>query len=223
LFFNQFGYGVHVYGSENAALNNFTIQGNTVVNSSIGDQTGMSGGMEYQVGGGAPLVNLVFTQNNSYQSPSNRGHHSARIGMSGGATNSGGTITNSYLVGPWIVSNFSGATMSNNTIIDGSMPTSTKVIVQPNKYEAGRANVVIYNWGRQGAVSVDLSKVLKSGDSYEVRNAQNFYAAPVASGTYNGGSISLPITNAAPAPTISSRGKAVSTGTEFNAYVVVKK
>ncbi len=223
LLFNQFGYGIHIYGSSNAYLNNFTISGNTVVNAGIGEQTGMSGGMEYQVGGGAPLTNLVFTNNNSYQSASARGHHSARLGMDGGATNYGAVITGSYLVGPWIVANFTSSTITGNSVFTSSMPTQTRVVVEPNKYEAGRANVIIYNWGRQGAVSVDLSKVLKSGDNYEVRNAQNFYTAPVASGTYSGGTVSLPITNAAPAPTISSRGKAVSTGTEFNAYVIVKK
>src|SRR5690606_31329218 len=126
-------------------------------------------------------------------------------------------------VGPWIVTNFTSSTITGNTIFDGSMPTQTRVVVQPNKYEAGRANVIIYNWGRQGAVSVDLSDVLRPGDRYEVRNAQNFFAAPVASGSYDGGSVTLPITDAAPAPTISSRGKAVRTGTEFNAYVIVKK
>jgi hypothetical protein len=143
--------------------------------------------------------------------------------MDGGATNSGAVISGSYLVGPWIVSNFTSSTISSNSVFTSSMPSQTRVVVEPNRYEAGRANVIIYNWGRQGAVSVDLSKVLRSGDSYEVRNAQNFFAAPVASGKYSGGSVSLPITSAAPAATISSRGRAVSTGTEFNAYVIVKK
>jgi hypothetical protein len=223
LLFNQYGYGIHIYGSDQAYLNNYTISGNVAVNSGIGAQAGMSGGMDYQVGGGVPLQNLVFTGNMSYRSSSMRDDWTARVGYSWGPMNYGGTITNNYFVGPWILVNWSSSTISSNTILDGSMPSATKVVVEPNKYESGRANVVIYNWGRQGAVSVDLSKVLRSGQSYEVRNAQNFYASPVTSGTYNGGTVSIPVTSITPPASISGRATPVGTGTEFNAYVIVKK
>ena len=211
---NQFGYGVHIYG-ESGGLKNFTIDGNVGVNS------GQQDGMDYQVGGLTQVVNLVFTDNMSYRSPGRRGN-TARLGYDWGPTNSGAIITGNYLVGTLLLPNWSSMTFSGNTVLDGSMPTSTKVVVEPNQYEAGRANVIVYNWGGQGAVSVDLSKVLRSGDSYEVRNAANFYAAPVASGTYNGGSVSIPITSVAPARSISGQSTS-STGTEFNAYVVLRK
>jgi hypothetical protein len=223
LLFNQYGYGIHIYGSDQAYLNNYTISGNVGVNNGIGAQAGMSGGMDYQVGGGVPLENLVFTGNMSYRSSSMRDDWTARVGYSWGPMNYGGTITNNYFVGPWILVNWSSSTITNNTILDSAMPTSTRVVVEPNKYEAGRANVIIYNWGKQGAVSVDLSKVLSSGDSYEVRNAQNFYASPVASGMYSGGSISIPVTSITPPASVGGRATPVGPGTEFNAYVVVKK
>ncbi len=276
--FNQFGYGIHVYGSSESGLNNFTIDGNAVANSGQGD------GMDYQVGGGAKLVNLTFTNNMSYRS-SGRRDNTIRMGYSWGPVNSGAVMTNNYFVGRVLMSRWSSLTFQGNSIIgpsgpaltleladgqsmttgswngnsymgtsdpvfsiykngggegyslsswrsmtgfDGSssnssaMPSQTKVVVEPNRYEAGRANVIIYNWGRQGAVSVDLSKVLRSGDRYEVRNAQNFYGAPVASGTYNGGSVSVPITSVTPPRSIGGQSTS-STGTEFNAYVVVKK
>ena len=47
------------------------------------------------------------------------------------------------------------------------------------------------NWGRQSSVSVDLSSVLPSG-RYEVRNVQDWYGSPVTTGSYSGGSISIP-------------------------------
>ncbi|HEY9517483.1 MAG TPA: Ig-like domain-containing protein, partial [Gemmatimonadaceae bacterium] len=223
LIFNQFGYGIHIYGSSSAALNNYTIDGNTSVNSGIGEQSGMSGGMDYQVGGEVPLENLVFTHNNSYRSPGLRSDNTARLGYNWGPLNYGGIITDNYFVGQLLMVQWGSVTFERNSVLDGAMPSQTRVVVQPSKYEKGRANVIIYNWGHQGAVSVDLSKVLSSGDSYEVRNAQNFYASPVASGTYGGGSVSIPITSITPPASISSKGKPVPTGTEFNAYVVVKK
>ena len=102
------------------------------------------------------------------------------------------------------------------------MPSGTKVVVEPNTYEAGRANVLIYNWAHQGAVSVDMSNVLRIGDSYEVRDAQNFYGAAVASGTYGGGAISIPITSITPPAPITGKSP-WTTGSEFNAYVVLKR
>ena len=211
---NQFGYGVHIY-TEESGLNNFTLDGNIAVNS------GQGSGMDYQVGGMAPVNNLTFTDNMSYRSPGRRGN-TARLGYNWGPTNTGAMVTGNYLVGTLLQYFWSGMTFSGNTILDDAMPGGTKVVVEPNSYEAGRANVAVYNWGGQGAVSVDLSKVLRSGDSYEVRNAQNFYGSPVASGTYGGGSVSIPISSSSPARSITGRSTS-STGTEFGVYVVLKK
>ena len=211
ILFNQFGYGIHIY-TEDSGMWNFIVTGNTVVNSGQGD------GMDFQVGGLQPVENLVFTENMSYRSPGRRGA-TARLGYGPGPKNSGAMVTGNYLVGKLLLVSWKMITFSGNTILDSSLPKSTSVFVEPNRYEPGRANIVIYNWGDQEAVPVDLSKVLLPGDRYEVRNAQNFYDSPAASGTYGGGSVSIPITSVEPAPSIT--GKATSsTGTEFNAYVV---
>jgi hypothetical protein len=211
---NQFGYGVHIY-TENSGMWNFIVSGNVVSNSGQGD------GMDFQVGGLQPVENLTFTNNMSYRSPDRRGN-TARLGYNWGPMNYGATVTGNYLVGSYLQFFWTSMNFSNNTILDGGMPSSTKVVVEPNRYEAGRANVIVYNWGGQGAVSVDLSGVLRSGEGYEVRNAQNFYGSPVASGSYSGGSVSIPITSATPARSITGRSTS-TTGTEFAAFVVVKK
>jgi len=36
----------------------------------------------------------------------------------------------------------------------------TKVFVRPNRYESGRANIVVYNWDNSPKVSVDVHSVL---------------------------------------------------------------
>jgi len=268
---------VHVYGSASAGLKNFTITGNTVVNSGQGD------GMDYQVGGGAPVVNLVFTNNMNYRNSDRRGNV-LRLGYNWGPTNSGATVTGNYMVGKTLLSYWSSIDWGQNSIVafpgpavtvmlqdggsmpkgswssnsyyskdaplvvtassgntsysldawrqktglDGSssnstaMPSGTKVVVEPNKYEAGRANVIVYNWSGQGAVSVDLSKVLRLGDEYEVRSAQNYFGSPVASGTYGGGSVSIPVVSGSSASSITGKSMS-STGSQFAAYVVLLK
>jgi hypothetical protein len=104
----------------------------------------------------------------------------------------------------------------------GSRPTGARVFVRPNRYERGRANVIVYNWSGSSSVSVDLSPVLSAGDRYEVRNAQAFYGTPVATGTYGGGAITIPINSvAAPTPIGGWSVTAPSTGTDFQVFVVL--
>ena len=87
---------------------------------------------------------------------------------------------------------------------------------------SGRANVVVYNWARVGSVSVNPSSFMWPGTRYEVRSVHDFYGAPVASGTYSGGSITIPIRAEQPKTPIGGSVTAPSTGTEFNAYVIVR-
>ncbi len=87
-------------------------------------------------------------------------------------------------------------------------PIGNKIFIRPNKYESGRANIAIYNWELKDKVEVDISAILKRGDRFEVRNAQNFFGAPVLTGTYAGQALSLPMTG-------------TPTGPEFNAFVLI--
>ena len=100
-----------------------------------------------------------------------------------------------------------------------------KVFVHPNLYEPGRANIVAFNWDNLASVSADVSGVLNVGDSYEVRHVFDFYGTPVASGTYGGGTISIPMNAVAPVAPItgwSSRGAPPTPGPEFGAFVLLR-
>lgn len=103
----------------------------------------------------------------------------------------------------------------------GTTPSQTQVFVRPNKYEAGRAHIVVYNWGHQGSVAVDVSTVLRSGDHYEVRNVQAAFGPPVVSGTYQGGTIAIPMGGVAP-PTPIGRATATppTTGPNFDVFLL---
>jgi hypothetical protein len=103
-------------------------------------------------------------------------------------------------------------------------PTGVWSFARPNKYEPGRGHVVVYNWDMTGAVSVDVSRILTPGSSYEVRDAQNYFGSPVAGGTYRGGPITIPMTSTAvAAPSGSLPTAPVHTGPQFGAFVVVTR
>ena len=75
----------------------------------------------------------------------------------------------------------------------GQVPKKNKVFIRPNKYEPGRANIVVFNWESADEVDVDLGSALPQGASFEIRNAQNFFAKPVAAGVHNGKPVRLPM------------------------------
>lgn len=96
-----------------------------------------------------------------------------------------------------------------------------EIYVRPNKYEPGRANLIVYNWARQSTVAVDVSPVLPVGTAYEVRNVQDFFAPPVLSGIYTGESLVLPMTGLTVAKPVGPFEAAAPIGPEFNAFVLV--
>jgi hypothetical protein len=99
--------------------------------------------------------------------------------------------------------------------------TGTRIFIRPNRYEPGRANVIVYNWDNLSNVTVDVSSVLTRGAAYELRNAQDFFAAPVLSGIYDGQPLRVPmpgLTVAAPnGPLLTPP----PTGPTFNVFLLL--
>ena len=106
----------------------------------------------------------------------------------------------------------------------GSAPTGGKIVVRPNQYEPGRANIIVYNWAQQSTVSVDVSVILNMGERYVVQNSQDFYGPPVAGGVYTGRPLQLPmvsITPPSPVGVVTAQPAPV-TGPTFNVFVLMK-
>ena len=101
-----------------------------------------------------------------------------------------------------------------------TLPTGVKVFVRPNQYEAGRANIAIYNWAGKDTVDVPLTTVLNPGDVYEVRDVQDYFGAPVATGVYDGEPVTLPTGRS---PSIQPVGLAAppDSGPVFKAFVLL--
>src|ERR1041385_2539645 len=105
--------------------------------------------------------------------------------------------------------------------VSGSYPSGVKVLVRPNKYERGRAHIIVLNWDKNTTANVDLSgSGLSGGQSFEIRDAQNFYGGPIASGTYNGGSITLPMNLTSVSPIINYSTPPHSSA-EFGIFVLL--
>lgn len=97
----------------------------------------------------------------------------------------------------------------------------TQVFVRPNKYEQGRANVVLYNSELKAYVDAEVSGILPAGARYEVRNVQDYFAAPVLAATYDGSPQRLPMNGLTVAQSTGSGG-VQPTGPAFNIFVLVR-
>lgn len=82
-----------------------------------------------------------------------------------------------------------------NSSFTSGPPAGTWISVRPNVYEPGRANIVIYNWDLSPSVQVDLSGTgLQPGDTFEIRDGENWFGPAVVSGSYTGDPVSIPMT-----------------------------
>ncbi|MDY0003060.1 MAG: hypothetical protein RBU30_17305, partial [Polyangia bacterium] len=154
--------------------------------------------------------------------------------------NENATLVDNTIVGLTIFQQeWTGIAMSGNTFVgevqgvdladypDNSYldepPEQNLVVVRPNRFEPGRAHIIVYNWEGLDSVVVELAHIVPVGAAYEIRNAQNPFAEPVLEGTFGGGEVSLPMTGLEPALPIGDP-EAIPlgqrTGRDFNVFLL---
>jgi hypothetical protein len=99
--------------------------------------------------------------------------------------------------------------------------TGIRVFVRPNKHDPGRAHVIVHNWDRLPTVELDLSPArLASGERFELRDAQNIFAPPVASGRFGDGRVRVSLRSLEPAAPIGNVAVPAHTAPEFAVFVL---
>jgi hypothetical protein len=129
-------------------------------------------------------------------------------------TSPGFTGSGNTFVGP------SSAPQGSGTFLDWKPTTGVVSVVMKNDYEPGRANIAVFNWAHTATVQLDFSTFLVAGDAYEVRNAWNFFGPTVATGTWSGGLVTVPVQGLSPSVPVGAVSGKGETGPEFNAFVV---
>ncbi len=111
----------------------------------------------------------------------------------------------------------------SNSTYQQSKPKGAWTFVRPNKFDADRAHIAVYNWDLAEAVGVDLSPLLNAGDSFEIRDAQNFFGDPVFSGSFVGNPVMIPmhgLTVAQPNGVVPTAPR--HTAPEFGAFILLR-
>jgi hypothetical protein len=235
---SNFSHGLHAYGGADRGLNAIRLEGNISFQNGILSRFHLARNL--LLGGLAVARGAAVINNYTYYS---RPDGENNLGYSAGAP--GAVVTGNYFVSGrqslvWVGPSASvmadnvffglttpatlTTTFPSNTYYGNRRPTNMWYFVRPNQYEAGRANVAVYNWPRESEVSIDLSSTgLRSGSRYEIRDVHDYFGTPVVSDIYDGKPVTLPLAArevARPAGNIPT-ALPVHTLPEFGAFVVL--
>ena len=101
-------------------------------------------------------------------------------------------IENNLIVGAGLkVEQADKAEQKDNTM---TAPAAPQVVLLPNRYDANRANLAIFNFATAGTVDVNVGGFLQAGDSFRLMDPEDLYGKPVFAGTCSGETISVPMT-----------------------------
>lgn len=255
--FDQFGIGIHAYGSSKAWVRDIVLRGNVVFNNGTIARRGRHD-ENFLFGVGSGVADITVDSNFTYHTPSDDQGHSI-VGWQFSPANKNATILNNYWIGGdislmvarWEHVSFDGNTVFSNSQVlisldplaaqpvagyqwsnnryfgsgtfsyDGKRmnwdgwrsataldsgsqfqpgrPAGVWAFVRPNKYEPGRANIVIYNWDHKPRVTVSLTGAIARGTRFEIRDVQNFFGPAIRTGTYTGAPVEIPMSGLTPA------------------------
>jgi hypothetical protein len=241
IIFNQFSHGVYAYGKD---LDHIRLEGNAVFNNGL---IAKSPDRNLLLGGGGAALNPVLIENMTYYNAGPAiGGEGTNLGYGTGCRNA--EILRNYFTGsnplnlssctprvfeqnvlfgridPALISAYPNNQFATAHAIPPQRLTGTKVFVRPNKFESGRANIMIFNWDKAPRVTVDLAAAgLKPGDQYEIRDVHDYFGPPVASETFAGGPITIAMTELKVTPPIGAvPNMPAHPAPEFGAFVVTK-
>lgn len=217
VFFNNLAYGIHAYAaSHNPPQRGFMIQGNISFNNGTISQRYRAKG-NILAGGDVPMSAVDVSGNFLFFSGTEG--ENMRLGYAPLA-NGDLTAQGNFIWGGetglrlrlWERADVHGNVVGGarkllveaaapleraNLLYPGNQaPKAPAVFVRPNRYESGRAYIVVYNFPRRDTVRADVRAILSPGQPYELRSVQNLFGAPLARGIYAGDSIPLPMSAA---------------------------
>ena len=227
---------IQAYGSSGSGFNNSLVTENILANGEViiggaagFDMAGTSATNNISLGG------FVFGYHGLYNNPTwVTGNSFVNLGASScfaapydtTTGRVGYTMTGNLLVGD--LDGFSSSDYPTNTYYAKASPPASpnQVYVFPNQYEANRAYIAIHNWQGLSSVAVDLSSAVANGTAINIWNAQDYLGTLVYSGTYGGGTVSIPMTGMTVGTPVglgvpgNYQVAVTSTGPEFGEFIV---
>jgi hypothetical protein len=246
--FSNYSHGEQAYSETGTLDGTFEFTGNVGFNTSVASTFPTYFKDNFEFGGFVPVRSVTFRENMAWTKLDRDGGRNVQFGYQSSPDGTA-VLENNYISGKLdFGTNWTSVTITGNTI--GSLtgtrspanypnniylfnrPTGQKVFLRRNEYDSTRSHLIVYNWDLLDTLtltSTQLDQVLVRGSGFEIRNAQNYFAAPLASGTYNGNSVTVPLnwrlnSSLVPAQPIGSPGAITQseyTDKEFNVFVIL--
>jgi hypothetical protein len=172
-----YGYTMHAYGSSRAYVNNYQVEGNICYN-----------GGRFLIGGGRPSHGIRVFDNILYSIGMQLGYDAPH--------NEDCELRRNLIVHADLsIKDYRQVVNEDNLVLGekAARPTGTRVTLRPNRYDANRAHLALFNWGRHPMVAVDVSRFLKKGDRFRLMDPRDFYGRPAFTGRYTGGLVRVPV------------------------------
>ncbi len=172
-----YSYTMHAYGSKNAYVDNYLIEGNIAYD-----------GGRFLVGGGRPSRGIRVLENILYRVP-------MQLGWSAPQNEDCEVRDNVILGSELIIKDFKQVTREGNLVCDRNNPPprTLDVKIRPTRCDDRRANVAVYNGARQPMILLRPDDFLARGDQFRLMNPRDMYGKPVVAGKYRGGAIRVPM------------------------------
>lgn len=163
-------YTMHAYGSSRAYVDNFVIEDNVACEKG-----------PFLVGGGRPSHNIKLLRNYLY-------NVNMRIGY--GAENEDCELRDNVIArGALTIDKFRKVVREGNVT---ELPDK-KVLLIPNRYDPGRAHLVVFNGAKAPEVTVEVSPFLKPGETFRLMDPKDLFGRPVFEGKCDGEVMRLPV------------------------------
>jgi len=236
LVWSNFSHGIQAFGTSNSVLDNTKIRDTSFWANGMSDNYQRN----IEVGGGVVAHGWEFSNGVSYYPTNQTAGQNVNVGYEyGNGCTDCRMFSNLFAGGDSFISplnvNFS---MTDNTAFgpvfnatsQTAYPSNTYLPQRPavpwiktwvDPYAPGRGTVTIFNWPLASSLPVDISSIVAVGSSWEIRDAQNYFAGPVASGgVYGGSPVTVSMAARAPVPVVGYAAQP-STFPEFGAFVVL--
>lgn len=184
ILFGNYSTTIQAYGSSNAEVSGFNIEGN------IAFAPVKEGARQrILIGGGRPSRRIRAASNLLYEVP-------LEIGYTAPSNEDASVVGNRIVGADLVIKEFRQLEQRDNLVLgphDKRPDRPSDVILRPSRHTPGRANLAIFNWSRGDAVSVDLAPVLAPGQRFRIVNVLDYYGKPVCEGVFEGKPVSVPI------------------------------
>ena len=171
------GSSLHAYGSERAYVNNYLVEDNICYAAG-----------RFLIGGGRPSHGITVRRNLLHTTDMQLGYSAPH--------NEDCEVTDNVIVdGALRVKDFRRPRVERNRVYPPSAPkpAGVETRILPNRYDANRAHVAVFNWDKQPRVPLDLAPFLRPGDQFRLMNPRDLFGEPVAQAAFQGQPIDVPV------------------------------